>query len=203
MATSDQSDPIEVVAYDKRWVELFAVSERELRNVLAPFVLDIEHIGSTAVPGLAAKPVIDIQVGVRTLDASVDIVSAVQSLGYEYVPEFEEELPDRRYFRRWTDGRRSHQVHLVERSDTEWWDRHVRFRDWLRLHDDDRERYAELKQSLAAEHRNARRAYTDAKSDFIRAIEARSISGSAIGEEVATAERIPGAGTERKPTNRP
>lgn len=104
---SGGSDPIEVVAYDQRWIGLFAVAERELRAVLAPFVVEIEHIGSTAVPGLAAKPVIDIQVGVRTLEDSAEIVAAVESLGYEYVPEFEDELPDRRYFRRWANGRRS------------------------------------------------------------------------------------------------
>lgn len=172
-------DPIEVVPYDQRWEEFFADAERELQFALAPFVVEIEHIGSTAVPGLAAKPVIDIQVGVRTLDDSVEIVSAVESIGYEYVPEFEDELPDRRYFRRWVDGRRSHQVHLIERSNTEWWDRHVRFRDWLRAHDEDRDRYAELKLSLAAAHRDDRRAYTDAKSDFIRAIEDRSIAADA------------------------
>lgn len=170
----DDRDPIEVVAYDERWVNSFVVAERELRVSLARFVLQIEHVGSTAVPGLAAKPVIDIQVGVRTLDDSAEIVAAVESLGYEYVPEFEDELPDRRYFRRWTDGRRSHQVHLVERSNTEWWDRHVRFRDWLRAHDDDRDRYAELKLSLAATYRNDRSAYTDAKSEFIRAVEEKS-----------------------------
>ena len=180
---TEGGDPIEVVPYDRRWEESFAVCERELRVALAPFVLDIEHIGSTAVPDLASKPVIDIQVGVRTLDDSVEIVSAVESLGYEYVPEFEDELPDRRYFRRWVDGRRSHQVHLVERSNTEWWDRHVRFRDWLRAHDDDRDRYAELKLNLAAAHRDDRRAYTDAKSDFIRAIVDRSISANARQDE--------------------
>ena len=180
---SDDSDPAEVVAYDQRWVELFAVAERELRVTLAPFVLEIEHIGSTAVPGLAAKPVIDIQVGVRTLDDSVEIVSAVESLGYEYVPEFEDELPDRRYFMRWADGRRSHQVHLVERSNTVWWDRHVRFRDWLRTHDHDRDCYADLKLNLAATHRNDRRAYTDAKSDFIREVEERSVSAPAGWDE--------------------
>ncbi len=173
---SGDDDPIEVVAYDESWVERFVVAERELRVALAPFVVEIEHIGSTAVPGLAAKPVIDIQVGVQTLDDSAEIVSAVESLGYQYVPEFEDELPDRRYFRRWLDGRRSHQIHLVERSNTEWWDRHVRFRDWLRDHDDDRLRYAELKMKLASTHRDDRRAYTDAKSGFIRAIENKSVS---------------------------
>jgi GrpB-like predicted nucleotidyltransferase (UPF0157 family) len=176
---SGDNEPIEVVAYDESWVEHFAVAERELRVALAPFVVEIEHIGSTAVPGLAAKPVIDIQVGVQTLDDSAEIVSAVESLGYEYVPEFEDELPDRRYFRRWADGHRSHQIHLVERSNTEWWDRHVRFRDWLRDHDDDRLRYAELKMNLASTHRDDRRAYTDAKSGFIRAIEQKSVSADA------------------------
>jgi GrpB-like predicted nucleotidyltransferase (UPF0157 family) len=173
---SGDDDPIEVVAYDERWVERFALAESELRVALAPFVVEIEHVGSTAVPGLAAKPVIDIQVGVQTLDDSAEIVSAVESLGYEYVPEFEDELPDRRYFRRWVDGRRSHQIHLVERSNAEWWDRHVRFRDWLCDHDDDRLRYAELKMNLASTHRDDRRAYTDAKSGFIRAIEQKSVS---------------------------
>lgn len=172
-------DAIEIIPSDPRWQLLFAVAERELQMALAPYVLDVEHIGSTAVPGLAAKPVIDIQVGVRSLDDSVEMVSAVESLGYEYVPEFEDEFPDRRYFRRWVDGRRSHQVHLVERSNREWWDRHVRFRDWLRAHDEDRDRYAELKLNLAVAYRDDRRGYTHAKSDFIRAIEARSISADA------------------------
>ncbi len=170
----DDSDPIEVVTYDPEWVVLFAAAERELRVALAPFLVDIEHIGSTAVPGLAAKPVIDIQVGVGTLDESVEIVSALESLGYEYVPEFEDELPERRYFRRWVDGRRTHHIHLVERSNTEWWDRHVGFRNWLRSHDDDRDRYAALKRHLAATHRHDRRAYTDAKSEFVREIEAKA-----------------------------
>jgi len=163
-------DPVEVVAYDERWPQLFAAAARELRTALAPWLVDIEHIGSTAVPGLAAKPVIDIQVGVRSLEDSAHIVSAMKSLGYEYVPELEDERPERRYFRRWAGGRRSHQVHLVERSNSDWWDRHVHFRDWLRAHDDDRDRYAVLKLGLADMHREDRPAYTDAKTDFVRAI---------------------------------
>jgi GrpB-like predicted nucleotidyltransferase (UPF0157 family) len=70
-----------------------AVAERELRAALAPFVLDIEHIGSTAVPGLAAKPLIDIQVGVRTLDDSPEIVTAMESLGYESYPSSRTSCP--------------------------------------------------------------------------------------------------------------
>ncbi|MGH9279152.1 MAG: GrpB family protein [Acidimicrobiales bacterium] len=165
-------DVVELVAYDSRSPARFAAERRALRAALGPWVLDVEHIGSTAVPGLAAKPVIDIQVGVRTLADSAEIVAAMESLGYEYVPKFEDDLPERRYFRRWSDGRRTHQVHLVERSNLGWWERHVRFRDWLRAHDDDRDRYEVLKRELAATYRDDRLAYTDAKTDFIRAIEA-------------------------------
>ena len=164
-------DPVRLVPYDERWPDHFAATERDLRVVLAPWVVDIEHIGSTAVPGLPAKPVIDILVGVRTLDDTAEIVAAIESLGYEYVPEFEDELPDRRYFRRWAGGRRSHHIHLVERANAGWWDRHVRFRDWLRTHPDDRDRYAALKRELAAAHGADRAAYTDAKAQFVRTIE--------------------------------
>lgn len=173
---SGMDDPVEIVAYDPRWPAVFETAARELRAVLKPWVVAIEHIGSTAVPGLAAKPVIDIQVGVRSLDQSKEIVAAVEALGYEYVPELEADFPQRRYFRRWTRGRRSHQVHLVERSNTDWWDRHVAFRDWLRAHPADREAYAALKQHLAAEHADDRVTYTDEKTAFVRAIEESALS---------------------------
>ncbi len=177
MAVTSDNDPVDVVTYDPSWPERFVAAERELRAALAFWVIDIEHIGSTAVPGLPAKPVIDIQVGVRSLGDSADIVVAVESLGYEYVPEFEDELPDRRYFRRWSDGRRSHQIHLVERTNRDWWDRHIAFRDWLRSHDDDRDRYAAVKTALATTHRDDRRAYTDAKTEFVQSIAEKSTFG--------------------------
>jgi GrpB-like predicted nucleotidyltransferase (UPF0157 family) len=156
-------------------VAAYEVAAAEIGNALQPWIVEIEHIGSTAVPGLAAKPVIDMQVGVRDLSATPDIVEALTRLGYEYLPELEDDLPSRRYFRRRVARRRTHQIHLVERSDIEWWDRHLAFRDWLRAHPDDRDAYARLKRSLAAEHRDDRAAYTDAKSAFVRAIEAQAL----------------------------
>jgi len=90
------------------------------------------------------------------------------------VPELEAELPERRYFRRWSDGRRTHQVHLVERVDRAWWDRHVAFRDWLRTHPADRERYAALKRRLAQEHPHDLGAYTDGKTGFVQAVECQA-----------------------------
>jgi GrpB-like predicted nucleotidyltransferase (UPF0157 family) len=169
-------DPVEIVPYDPQWPDAFEMAASELAAALEPWVVAIEHVGSTAVPGLAAKPVIDIQVGVRSLDQSEEIVAAVEALGYEYVSELEEDLPQRRYFRRWSRGRRSHQVHLVERTDTDWWHRHVAFRDWLRTHPEARDAYAALKQRLAADHADDRVTYTDQKTAFIRTIEARALS---------------------------
>lgn len=167
-------DAVVIVEHDPRWAAAYARAAAELRAVLAPWLVAIEHIGSTAVPGLAAKPVIDLQVGVRSLADSDAIVAAVQSLGYEYVPEFEAELPDRRYFRRWADGRRTEHVHLVEHGNRSWWDRHLAFRDWLRAHDEDRDAYAALKRRLADAHPVDRAAYTDGKAGFVQAIERRA-----------------------------
>ena len=173
-------DPIVIVDYDESWPDAFVVAAAELRVALEPWIVEVEHVGSTAVPGLAVKPVIDIQVGVKTLRATPEIVAAIGALGYEYVSEFERELPNRRYFRRLSaTGVRTHQIHLVERSDHGWWDRHILFRDWLRAHAIDRNRYAELKRALAVEYRNDRAGYTDAKSAFIAGIVEQASAASA------------------------
>lgn len=170
------AEPVEIVDYDPGWPARYDRAADELRHALEPWLIAIEHVGSTAVPGLPAKPVIDIQVGVTSLRHSELIVSAVEDLGYEYVPAYEAELPNRRYFRRWSStGRRTHQIHLVEHSDRRWWDRHVAFRDWLRTHPTDRDRYAELKRRLATEFRYDRVGYTDAKGQFVREIEHRAM----------------------------
>jgi GrpB-like predicted nucleotidyltransferase (UPF0157 family) len=172
--SESDADAVEIVDYDARWPGEYEDAAGEIRAALAPWILEVAHIGSTAVPGLPAKPVIDMLVGVKELSATPDIVVALQDLDYEYVPALEVELPFRRYFRRWANGRRTHQIHLVERSNTEWWDRHIAFRDWLRAHPDDRDRYAALKRSLAAAYRWDRLAYTDAKTEFVGSIVNRS-----------------------------
>ena len=173
------AEPVVIVDRDARWLKAFDEAAAELRDALRRWVVEIEHIGSTAVVGLAAKPIIDIQVGVVSLDVSHQIVAAVEALGYVYVPDFERDLPNRRYFRRTSPiGVTTHHVHLVERTDHEWWDRHIRFRDWLRAHPDDRDRYAALKRSLAIEHRDDRDGYTEAKSAFIASVVERANNAS-------------------------
>jgi GrpB-like predicted nucleotidyltransferase (UPF0157 family) len=125
------ADPVAVVPYDDAWPSLYEEERARIERAIGPWAEGIEHVGSTAVPGLAAKPVIDIMVGVKSLDDSSILVERLVGIGYEYVPEFERVLPFRRYFRKMREGRRTHQIHLVERSNTEWWDRHLLFRDYL------------------------------------------------------------------------
>ena len=125
------ADPVVVVPYDDAWPSLYEEERARIERAIGPWAEGIEHVGSTAVPGLAAKPVIDIMVGVNSLDDSSILVERLVDIGYEYVPEFERVLPFRRYFRKMREGRRTHQIHLVERSNTEWWDRHLLFRDYL------------------------------------------------------------------------
>lgn len=161
-------DPIVVVPYDPRWPRLFEGERASIERAIGAWVEEIEHIGSTAVPGLAAKPIIDIMVGVKSLEASPILVERLTGIGYEYVPELERMLPSRRYFRKLREGRRTHQIHLVERSNSGWWDRHLLFRDHLRTHPEDAEEYARLKVELSGRFRDDREAYTDAKTAFIR-----------------------------------
>jgi GrpB-like predicted nucleotidyltransferase (UPF0157 family) len=151
---------------------MFEEERRRIEAVTGSWLERIEHVGSTAVPDLAAKPVIDIMVGVDTLESGPLCVEALTGIGYEYVPEFERELPERRYLRKFgPDGRRTHQIHLVEHSDYGWWDRHVAFRDHLRAHPDIAAEYTSLKRGLAGRFRHDRASYTDAKTKFVRRIE--------------------------------
>jgi GrpB-like predicted nucleotidyltransferase (UPF0157 family) len=163
------SASVVIVNYDQAWPRLFAAEEKTLRRALGDAV-QIEHVGSTAVPGLVAKPIIDIMVGVHRLGDAAAYIAPLEQLGYEYVPEFEEFIPERRYFRKGPPTGRTHHLHMVEQG-TAFWKQHILFRDWLRTHPRDAGVYAELKRELAARYRTDRDAYTDAKTEFIRRIE--------------------------------
>jgi GrpB-like predicted nucleotidyltransferase (UPF0157 family) len=168
-----------VVPWDERWPELYVAARDELADALGDAVEAIEHIGSTAVPGLAGKPIVDIMVGVRSLVDDRPLVEAVVALGYEYVPETSPPMPFRRFFRRRDPGlaadygRAGYHVHMVEHTH-EFWRSHLAFRDHLRAHPDDAAAYARLKLELAARFRGERERYTDAKGDFIAAVLAKA-----------------------------
>jgi GrpB-like predicted nucleotidyltransferase (UPF0157 family) len=127
----------------------------------------IEHVGSTAVPGLGAKPVIDVLIGVPILIEVERRIPALEAAGYEYVQEYEQQLPDRRYFRKPRFGARAFHVHCVV-TGSDFWIRHLAFRDYLRAHPESAAAYYELKRDLA--RRVSKQEYTAAKSLFIETI---------------------------------
>ncbi|MEP7234011.1 MAG: GrpB family protein [Ignavibacteriota bacterium] len=162
-------EKIIIKEYDPKWPSLFITERDELMEAIGHYVADIQHVGSTAVPGLAAKPVIDIMVGLRRLLDAQDCILPIEGMEYEYVPEFEDEFPERRYFRKSANGRRTHQIHVVEIG-TDFWKKHLFFRDHLRDHPDAAHKYAALKRELAKTFENDREGYTDAKTPFIQNI---------------------------------
>jgi GrpB-like predicted nucleotidyltransferase (UPF0157 family) len=181
------SEPVEIVDYDPGWPASFAREKRHLLECLPQgIVVRIEHFGSTAVPDLSAKPIIDMLVEVVDLQVVRDrVVPVLESLGYEYFwrPTFGD---DGEPFYAWfirrdpQTGARSHHIHMVEVGFAEHWDR-LLFRDYLIEHPDVASRYDALKRTLAADTPADRVRYTEAKSDFINRVTdaARRASGGA------------------------
>jgi len=161
--------PIEVVPYDSCWPVLFELEKAALLPAFGEYLCCIEHIGSTAVPGLAAKPVIDILVGVHSIADAPAFIPALQALGYEYIPEHEAVFPERRYLHKIVNGKHTHHLHIVEPG-SDFFKVQILFRDHLRSHPADAARYAELKYRLAQEYHNDREAYTNGKGPLIEEI---------------------------------
>lgn len=177
--------PITIAAYDPAWPRMFAEERHRIyaacgRGVFVAF----EHVGSTAVPGLAAKPVIDISACVRSLDDAAPLIPKLEALGYIYqkwtespTPEISDEgTPFRRYFTRDAGGVRRYQLHMVEAGHP-WVRDHILFRDYLLAHPEAVREYAELKRRLATEYNanltdtsNINAGYTDRKGEFVREI---------------------------------
>jgi GrpB-like predicted nucleotidyltransferase (UPF0157 family) len=163
-----------IVDYDPTWPAMFAAERDRLLAVVGDYVETVEHIGSTAVPGLVAKPVIDIIIGVRNLAiADAHCIKPIKALCYEYVRYVEELMPTRRYFRKSDDtGMRTHQIHLWPLDDPEY-ERHIVFRDYLRAHPHEADTYAEVKRDLARKFDDVND-YADAKSALIKPCEQRA-----------------------------
>jgi GrpB-like predicted nucleotidyltransferase (UPF0157 family) len=139
-------------------------------NAIGSEAICIEHIGSTAVPGLGAKPIIDIMVGISRLSDAKRCINPLERIGYEYVPEYEDSIPERRYFRKGPNEPNKHyHLHMVE-YDSEFWKRQLFFRDYLRTHPKAASEYFKLKKQLAVKYHLNREGYTDAKTSFITSI---------------------------------
>ena len=163
---------IVLLPYDPAWPQAFESEAARLRGVVGNLFVDLHHIGSTAVPGLLAKPVIDILAIVAQIEALDLQRAAWEALGYESMGEFG--IPGRRYFRKDdASGRRTHQVHAFADGSREI-TRHLDFRDYLRARPSVAEAYALLKRRLAEECAGDMHYYGAGKTDFIRDIERRA-----------------------------
>lgn len=155
---------VEVVAYDPRWPAQFEEEAQQLRRVFGHDLLSLHHIGSTAVPGLPAKPILDIMPVVRDI-RQVDAIEAGM-LQLRYKPRGEYGIVGRRYFFKEREGQRTHHVHAFE-QDHPAGGEHLLFRDYLRAHPEQAERYAALKIELAKQFPKDSRGYSEGKSAFI------------------------------------
>jgi len=168
---------IVVSDYDPAWSAMLEHERMSLHAALDPFVLTIEHIGSTAVPGLAAKPIIDLQASVRRLaEAQSRCVEPLQALGYTYLPQYEAWLPGELFFRKALAGPWTHHLHILQADDPRWQDR-LLFRDYLRNHPEAAATYAKLKGDLAAVFDDDISGYRNAKDAFVAATMAQARAG--------------------------
>ena len=159
-----------VVEYDPVWPSLFEEEKARLLAVVGDHIEDIQHIGSTAVPGLGAKPIIDIQMSLRDLALVEKCVGPLESIGYEYLGEYG--VPGRPFFHkpaRRPFAERTHHLQIVEKGGEEW-RKVLLLRDSLRAHPEVAQQYHLLKRALASQFGTDRVGYTEAKTAFVRSV---------------------------------
>lgn len=151
--------------YHGSWPDHFARERDRLAAALGPNAVEIAHIGSTAMPGAAAKPIIDIMLGTSSRDAGPSLVPAMQRLGYRALGEFG--IAGRQFLK--LGEPTTHHVHMVARG-SDFWNLNILFRDWMIAHPDTLEAYVTLKRDLARRHAGNRDAYTSGKDAFIKRV---------------------------------
>jgi GrpB-like predicted nucleotidyltransferase (UPF0157 family) len=153
--------------YNSNWLKQFEEEKVKLQEILANKVIAIEHIGSTAVEGLGAKPILDIAIGVNDLNVVSEFIELLTPIGYEFV--YHKNFPERRFFRKGQWGAGTHHLHfyLFEGED---WNNQMLFRNYLRTHPDALKEYQQLKINLAKKFRFDRASYTENKAAYIQKV---------------------------------
>ena len=158
---------VKLVPYNPIWETLFEMEKDTLLNTIGDYVSDIEHIGSTSVPGLKAKPIIDMVAAVEDLSVYTKLIDSLTKLGYEYMPE--RVFDDRVFFPKGPRENRTHHLSFVVENSAGWTEP-IAFRDYLRNSPHKRQAYQTLKERLAEQFPNDRASYTKAKSIFFKNI---------------------------------
>lgn len=170
---------IEIVPYNPEWPRMFENEATLVRAAFGSNLVTLHHIGSTSVPGLSAKPILDMLAEVRDINAVDEINPAMTHLGYQALGEYG--LPERRYFRKPSDEFHTHHVHAYQTGSGEV-ERHLAYRDYLRTHPADARAYAELKEKLARAFPFDATGYMNGKNSFVKDLERRAVAWSRDGK---------------------
>lgn len=156
---------VQLVPHQPEWATLFETEKQRLQTAIGSYILDIQHVGSTAIPHIPAKPIIDIAIAVKSFDEATVCIAPLEAIGYIY--RGENGIPRRHYFRR--GNPRTHHLHMLE-IDSDDWQKHLLFRDYLIKHPAVAQQYATLKTELAHQYSDDRPHYTTAKMPFIQEV---------------------------------
>ncbi|MEG5057449.1 GrpB family protein [Microcoleus sp. A2-C5] len=163
---------VEVVPHDQNWRGAFETESRQIALALTENVVAIHHIGSTAIPQIHSKPIIDMLVEVKDITKLDPQTSAMEALGYEAMGEFG--ISGRRFFRKGNEaGIRTHHIHAFEVNSAHI-ERHLAFRDYMIFHPEDAQQYSKLKQELAYKYSDNIQGYMDGKDGFIQAMDLKA-----------------------------
>ena len=172
------SEAVVIVDYDDRWPAAAQAELRRIKAALGPLALRCEHVGSAAVPGLAAKPIIDLQLSVTAMEPREAYVAPLEQLGYVFVPA--PEAPVYHFFAKPPEHPRSHHLHVCQSGSAHEF-RHLAVRDFLRAHGDEAACYGALKRAVATRHPEDRIAYIEGKDAFVADLEARAVRWARAG----------------------
>jgi GrpB-like predicted nucleotidyltransferase (UPF0157 family) len=163
----DKNDSVVIVEYDSKRKDVFAAEKELLSELFAGTNANIEHVGSTSIEGLGGKPIIDIMIGIDSISTVEERRGQLAALHYLYMPQYEKEFPERRFFRKPETGPRECHLHCTK-TDSDFFRDHLDFRNYLMSNPGAAQEYFQLKQKLADQHGENRDAYTHAKTDFIQ-----------------------------------
>ena len=164
---------VEVVPYNPKWETLFENEKQLLESIFKPAEVEIHHIGSTSVPGLSAKPIIDIMLAADSLEQVEKATPAIEAAGYE--AKGENGIPGRRYFQKHDEnGIRKVHLHSFEKGSHQLY-RHIVFRDYLRSHPREASKYSDVKEKAALKYEFDIDSYIDEKSPFVKEIEQKAM----------------------------
>ena len=161
---------LEVVSYNSNWKGMYKEESEKIKNILSDIIIDIHHIGSTAIPGIKAKPVIDMLVEVKDIEAVDQYNNKMEEFGYEVMGEYG--IPKRRFFRK-GGNKRTHHIHIFQTGNEEI-ERHINFKEYLIAHPDKGREYSKLKVELKNKYSYDIESYTQGKNDFIKEIDRKA-----------------------------